>query len=109
MTDHTLQLDDEPDLLEVGLPAVLAALSDPGRLSAVRGLAEVGEAACGQLQPLIGTDWSKSTLSHHLRVLREAGITHTRVAGTRRFVSLRHDDLESAFPGLLGAVLNTSS
>jgi DNA-binding transcriptional ArsR family regulator len=105
MTDRPLLLDAEPDLRDLDVTTVLAALADPGRLSAVRGLAEVGEAACGQLQQLTGADWSKSTLSHHLRVLREAGITHTRVAGTRRYVSLRRDDLDAAFPGLLGAVL----
>ena len=50
-------------------------------------------------------DWGKSTLSHHLRVLREAGITHTHVLGSRREVSLRWGDLETRFPGLLTAIL----
>jgi len=48
---------------------------------------------------------SASTRSHHLRILREAGVTVTRVEGTQRMVSLRRDDLESRFPGLLDAVL----
>jgi DNA-binding transcriptional ArsR family regulator len=107
MTEHTLLLGDEPDLRDLDVTMVLAALADPGRLSAVRGLAEAEEAACGELLRLAGTDWSKSTLSHHLRVLREAGVTHTRVAGTRRFVSLRRSDLDAAFPGLLDAVLQS--
>jgi hypothetical protein len=38
-------------------------------------------------------------------VLREAGLTNTRLDGTQRHVSLRRDDLEHRFPGLLGAVL----
>ncbi len=50
-------------------------------------------------------EWSKATRSHHLKVLREAGLTHTRVVGTTRLVTLRRDDLEAAYPGLLGAVL----
>jgi len=48
---------------------------------------------------------SKSTLSHHLKVLREAGLTVTRVDGTRRMVSLRADDLDARFPGLLRTVV----
>jgi DNA-binding transcriptional ArsR family regulator len=49
---------------------------------------------------------SKSTLSHHLRVLRDCGITWTRCEGTQRFISLRKDDLEERFPGLIGCVLD---
>ena len=48
---------------------------------------------------------AKSTLSHHLRVLREAGLTLTEPNGTQRVVSLRRDDLDERFPGLLDAVL----
>jgi DNA-binding transcriptional ArsR family regulator len=48
---------------------------------------------------------SKATRSHHFRVLREAGVTHTRLEGTHRHVSLRREDLDARFPGLLGAVL----
>ena len=51
---------------------------------------------------------SKSTLSHHFKVLREAGVTRTRVNGTHRYVSLRGDELESRFPGLLRSVLDAS-
>lgn len=99
MTEHV----DEPS--ELDLPAVLAALADPGRLSIVRALAVAGEAPCGEVQRLAGLDCCKSTMSHHSRVLREAGVTRTRISGTRRYVSLRRDDLHDAFPGLLDAVL----
>jgi DNA-binding transcriptional ArsR family regulator len=51
---------------------------------------------------------AKSTLSHHLRVLRDAGVTRTRQEGTRCFVELRRDDLEFRFPGLLDAVLDAA-
>lgn len=69
------------------------------------GLAEVDEQCCSDLDvPL-----SKSTLSHHLKVLREAGVTTTRVEGTRRLMSLRRDDLELRFPGLLDAVLSAAT
>jgi DNA-binding transcriptional ArsR family regulator len=85
---------------EIGLPEVLHALSDPVRLEIVRMLARDGERACGTLELPI----ADSTRSHHLRILREAGVTATRAVGTQRLVSLRRDDLDKRFPGLLAAV-----
>jgi DNA-binding transcriptional ArsR family regulator len=86
---------------ELALPDVLHALSDPVRLDIVRVLDRGEELSCSHLE----TKVSKSTLSHHLRVLRDAGITRTRVTGTHRMVSLRVEDLEQRFPGLLQCVL----
>jgi DNA-binding transcriptional ArsR family regulator len=93
-----------PRIDEVSLPDVLHALSDPVRLQIVRALAEREEQSCSAVESSV----SKSTLSHHFKVLREAGITHTRVNGTHRYVSLRTDELDSRFPGLLGSVLEAS-
>lgn len=86
---------------EIRLPDVLDALADPIRLQVVVELAALGERACGQVELPV----SDSTRSHHLRVLREAGLTATRAVGTQRLVSLRRDDLEARFPGLLDAVV----
>ncbi|MCW2863633.1 MAG: regulatory protein ArsR [Actinoallomurus sp.] len=94
-----------PQVEELSLPKVLAALADPARLATVRMLAQVGESACGQIQHDAGLEVSKSTMSHHVRILREAGITHSRVQGARRLLTLRRDDLDARFPGLLDAVL----
>ncbi len=80
---------------------VLHALSDPVRLDIVEKLAEAREAPCGAFEASV----SKSTLSHHLKVLREAGLTRTRADGTQRIVALRWDEVERRFPGLLEAVL----
>lgn len=96
---------DKPAVECLDLSEVLAALADPGRLATVALLAGAGPQTCKYIPELIGVDWGKSTLSHHLRVLREAGITHTHVLGSRREVSLRWADLERRFPGLLTAVL----
>jgi DNA-binding transcriptional ArsR family regulator len=68
----------------------------------VRKLAEGDECTCGTFD--LGL--SKATLSHHFRVLRESGVVRTRVDGRRRMLSLREDDLDDRFPGLLGAVLS---
>ena len=86
---------------ELELSEVLHALSDPARLEIARRLAAGDEWACGRFE--IGL--SKATLSHHFRVLREAGVVRTRVEGRKRLQSLRRDDLDACFPGLLDAVL----
>jgi DNA-binding transcriptional ArsR family regulator len=91
----------ETDALQLSL--VLAALSDPLRLAIVRRLAASSSGiACSGL----GDTAYKTKLSYHLRILREAGVTSTRAEGTTRLVSLRRDDLETRFPGLLGIVLS---
>jgi DNA-binding transcriptional ArsR family regulator len=95
----------QPARDEISLPAVMGALSDPVRVKLVRMLAARGETVCGALD--VGV--SKATRSHHYRVLREAGLTHTRVEGTRRHVSLRRDDLDARFPGLLDALLSAAA
>lgn len=86
---------------EMTLVGVMAALSDPIRVGLVRVLADGRERGWGELRVPV----AKSTLSHHLRVLRDAGLTRTRQEGTRCFVALRGRDLETRFPGLLEAVL----
>jgi DNA-binding transcriptional ArsR family regulator len=93
-----------PPLDDVALAEVLHALSDPVRLEIVRRLADAGESPCGALGVVV----SKSTVSHHLQVLRQAGLTQTRANGTQRLVSLRRDELDERFPGLLGSVLHCS-
>jgi DNA-binding transcriptional ArsR family regulator len=100
-------IDDlvQPETEELDLHTVLAALADSGRLSTVRILAENGETSCASLKEASGLGCSKSTMSHHLKVLREAGLTRTRIDGVRRYVSLRRDDLDGRFPGLIEAIL----
>lgn len=45
-------------------------------------------------------------MTHPWRVLREAGVIRQRPEGRNVFVSLRRDDLDARFPGLLDIVLN---
>jgi DNA-binding transcriptional ArsR family regulator len=89
-----------PDQLT--LPTLLHALSDPVRLQIVCSLRDGKEVCCGALDVPV----SRSTLSHHLRVLRDAGLTRTRAEGVQRFVSLRRADVDERFPGLLRCVLD---
>ncbi|MFD1957452.1 ArsR/SmtB family transcription factor [Paenibacillus thailandensis] len=86
---------------DIQLTTVLYALSDPVRLNLVIQILEVGEQACGDYQIPV----AKSTMSHHVKTLREAGIVNTRIHGTQRLLSIRKKDLEARFPGLLDAVI----
>lgn len=95
-----------PSPEEIELTAVLHALSDPVRLGIVQSLASCEEERCCNA---LAYGISRSTLSHHLKVLREAGLTRTRMCGTQRFVSLREDDLAVRLPGLLSSVLEATS
>ena len=90
-----------PDAAQVDLLDVLHALADPTRMTIVRTLRETDEQLCGTFD----VDVAASTLSHHFRVLREAGVIWQREDGNRRWTSLRRDDLESRFPGLLDRIL----
>jgi DNA-binding transcriptional ArsR family regulator len=90
---------------DLDLAAVLHALSDPVRLEIVAGLAGGDERTCGSFDVAV----TKSTCTHHFRVLREAGLIRQRQQGTMRMNSLRRDDLEARFPGLLGTILKAAA
>ena len=86
---------------ELALERVLYALSDSIRLDIVRHLARVEAATCGELDG----GRPKSTVSHHFKVLREAGLVLTETTGTSHMNTLRRTDIDSRFPGLLTAIL----
>jgi DNA-binding transcriptional ArsR family regulator len=93
-----------PALDELELAAVMHALSDSVRLQIVAALAAGGEQSCGSLSLPV----SKSTCAHHLRVLREAGVIRQRCVSTTRLNSLRREELDERFPGLLDAVISST-
>jgi DNA-binding transcriptional ArsR family regulator len=97
--------DQMPELASIDVLTVLQALSDPVRLDIVRQLAGCSAGAsglmCGQLELPV----SKSTGSHHLKTLHRAGITTERQQGVCKYISLRRDELDERFPGLLDSVL----
>jgi DNA-binding transcriptional ArsR family regulator len=91
-----------PATEDIELASVLHALSDPQRLRIVRKLsADPEPRPCGAFDVNV----SKSTCTHHFRVLREAGVIEQEALGTSRLNSLRREDLDRRFPGLLDAVL----
>jgi DNA-binding transcriptional ArsR family regulator len=92
-----------PKRSEIQIESVLHALADPVRLRYVRELAAIGcdGIACGVIELPV----TKSTRTHHLRILREAGVITVRPEGTSRITTLRRDDLDALYPGLLNGIL----
>ncbi len=90
-----------PDVQQVSLASLLYALGDPVRLEIAQRLAREGEQSCSALC----CDVAKSTLSHHFKILREAGVVYSRKEGTQRINSLRKTELDQRFPGVMDALL----
>lgn len=94
-----------PAAEDITLAGVLGALSDPMRLkilkklldSRARALSCSGAAPCAEM--------AKSTLSHHFRVLRDAGLIRTTKQGVENLNSVRWDEVNARFPGLLKAIM----
>ncbi|MFC9252075.1 ArsR/SmtB family transcription factor [Amycolatopsis thailandensis] len=94
-----------PERDQIRLENVLAALGNPIRLNIVRILAQRGEQACGTVGADLDATMSKSTLTHHWRVLRDSGVIWQRPAGRENLLSLRTEDLAERYPGLLASIL----
>lgn len=93
----------EPSRAELRLETVLKALSEPLRLSIVQAYlrdADGLERPCGWFK----IDRPLSTRTHHWKVLRESGIMRQRMVGLEKRNTLREEDLETRFPGLLALV-----
>ena len=90
-----------PEREDITIYGVLAALSDPTRLQLVRQLAEGGERCPFEFFDLA----TKQNLTHHVKVLREAGLISWRYEGRNKYISLRRDLIDDMFPGLLAGLL----
>ena len=93
-----------PTREELDLAAVLHALSDPMRLRIVAALASDAPRTCGSFDLPV----TKSTCTHHFKVLREAGVIEQRPQGTARLNVLRREDLDARFPGVLDTILRAA-
>ena len=104
-------IDDvlEPAVADIELPRVLAALADRHRLATVRFVARTGESWCSRVMQDVGLEMSKSTFSHHLRILREAGVVTKRIEGTKSYMCVRKADLDVRFPGLIDSIVNADA
>jgi DNA-binding transcriptional ArsR family regulator len=96
---------EHPAMAEVSLQQVLEALVDPVRRAVVSQLARTdGDVSCGTFDVSV----SRSTLTHHFNVLREAGVIRQHYVGTTKMNALRADEMEERFPGLLSALVAAS-
>jgi len=98
-TPTTREKIPHPATSALDLATVMRTVGDPVRLDMVRLLADGREWSCTKLADAL--DVPASTGSYHMRLLREAGVTRTRADGVHRFISLRRDDLDERFPGLV--------
>jgi len=94
---------EHPPAESINLADVLSALGDPVRLGIVVVLSDGREHVQADFDVSIG----QSTLSHHMKTLRDAGVVRSRPEGTRCFVSLR-PEFDERLPGLLDAVLRAA-
>ncbi|WP_067828769.1 ArsR/SmtB family transcription factor [Actinomadura kijaniata] len=93
-----------PDRDQIRIDGVLSALGHPVRLAAVRVLDQGGRRNCGSVLEALGVT-AKSTMTHHWRVLRESGVIRQEPSGRENLLTLRRDDLDARYPGLLDAAL----
>ncbi len=92
-----------PQVDALDLATIMRTVGDPVRLEIVRLLSDRREHLCGELSDAL--EIPPSTGSYHLKLLREAGVTRVRADGTQRLISLRAEDLEQRFPGLVGVLV----
>ena len=104
LKENALKKIPHPRKEDFELCSVLSALSDPVRLSIVKELLGRGECNCSFF---CGYSLAKSTMSHHFKVLRESGLIMTTIKGTEYIHSVRKDELDSMFPGVLDSVLKS--
>ena len=76
----------------------LKALADPSRFRMVQEIAGAGELTCGQVAERF--DVSQPTISHHLKILTDAGILVSRAEGKHHFTSVNQTLLRSLLAAL---------
>jgi DNA-binding transcriptional ArsR family regulator len=90
-----------PNRDQIELAEVLSALGHPVRLAIFAALTDGDQHRCGSIVHGV----SKSTLTHHWRVLRDAGVIFQEPSGRENLLSLRSVDLDARFPGFLESIV----
>lgn len=93
-----------PDRDQIRIEDVLSALGHHLRLAVVQVLDAGGEHNCTSVLKVLGVT-AKSTMTHHWRVLRESGVIWQLPSGRENLLTLRRDDLDTRYPGLLDTIL----
>jgi len=96
-----------PAIGDITVEAVLHALADPVRVAICAEIAGQECAAnCSAFQRILAEPIPKSTLSLHIRVLREAGLIRSEHRGVEVLNSSRCAEVDLRFPGLLGSIVS---
>jgi ArsR family transcriptional regulator len=87
------------DLASQRAVRVARALGDPTRFEMLRRIAAAGEINCRDLTTLFPV--SQATVSHHLKILADAGLIQARRQGQFHYFGLRPAALEAHASGLV--------
>ena len=94
-----MHIDMSMDLESQRAVRVARALGDPTRFEMLRRIAAAGEINCRDLTTLFPV--SQATVSHHLKVLTDAGLIQARREGQFHYFSLRPAALEAHASGIV--------
>ena len=96
-----------PPIEDVTVEGILHALSDPVRVAIFTDLTNSDCAYnCSTFLNVTEKKIPKSTLSHHFKALREAGLIRAERRGVEMHNTSRCPEIESRFPGLIAAIIN---
>lgn len=95
-----------PSIEDVPLEAILHALADPVRVALFSEIVQQdGPRNCTKLVSVLDKPLPKSTLSQHMRILREAGLIRGERHGVEMRNTSRYEEVEARYPGLLQAIV----
>src|SRR5580704_17744140 len=96
-----------PSVEDVTVEGILHALSDPVRVAIFADIATANcTFNCSNFLNVSEKPIPKSTLSHHFKALREAGLIRAQRRGVEMHNTSRCTEIEGRFPGLIAAILN---
>ena len=96
-----------PALQDITVEGILYALSDPARVAIYADiLGSSCSQSCSDFINIMEQPLPKSTLSLHLKSLREAGLIRGERRGVEMYNTSRCAEIDSRFPGLIASIVN---
>ena len=92
MSDENSVIRSAPPMPDEEFARLCKALGHPARVRIVRHLKELGECVCGRIVDAVPL--AQSTVSQHLKILKDAGLVIGEVEGTRTCYCLDMEVLE---------------
>ncbi len=95
-----------PAIEDVPLELILHALTESVRVALfIETMNQDGPSNCTHLVSLLDKPIPKSTLSQHMRILREAGLIRGERHGVEMRNTSRYAEVDARYPGLLLAIV----